>query len=166
MPVGAIGRRGGELAPPDLPCAPGLAVGPARQRRVDGFLVNAAGAQVVPQPGIADAGRPRRDIGFGEARVRKQAGAFELGEHVADLLRGSLGGELADQFGAGMLAAGEHSQRFPFQAVAQASAATAACCSATPTAARTLFSISRAISGCSLRYSRALSLPWPMRSPL
>jgi hypothetical protein len=29
-----------------------------------------------------------------------------------------------------------------------------------------LFSISSAISGCSRRNSRALSLPWPMRSPL
>ena len=36
---------------------------------------------------------------------------------------------------------------------------------ATPTACRIFASISCAISGCSRRYSRALSLPWPMRSP-
>ena len=37
---------------------------------------------------------------------------------------------------------------------------------ATPTAARILFSISCAISGLAFRNSRALSLPWPIFSPL
>ncbi len=35
----------------------------------------------------------------------------------------------------------------------------------TPSAARILASISAATWGCSFRYSRALSLPWPIRSP-
>src|SRR6187455_3183205 len=37
---------------------------------------------------------------------------------------------------------------------------------ATPTAARIFDSISAAISRCSLKNSRALSLPWPILSPL
>ena len=132
----------------------------------DEVVGDAFRAQVVPQPRVADARRARRDEGLGEARVGEQAGAFELVEHGVDVFPGSVGREFLGQFGAGMLASGEHFQRPAFQRAAQASAATAACCSATPTSARILFSISRAISGCSLRYSRALSLPWPMRSPL
>ena len=51
-------------------------------------------------------------------------------------------------------------------AQAAGSSALARCCKGTLTAARTLPSISSAIFGLFLRNSRALSLPWPIFSPL
>ena len=103
--------------------------------------------------------------------------------------------ELARQFGAAMLAPRKKPQcaclqRYATPGAARAGVAGAACAvlagtaacplarrlqaaassgaaprAATPKCARTLFSISSDISGCSRRNSRALSLPWPMRSP-
>ena len=52
------------------------------------------------------------------------------------------------------------------QPAAAAPLAKAAACNGTPKASRTLFSISSAISGFSRKNSRALSLPWPIFSPL
>jgi hypothetical protein len=79
-------------------------------------------------------------------------------------------GKFASQFKARMLAPGQQSQRTLAQAgwlqASTVSGSTVAGRPLTPTAARTLASISVAISLCSFRYSRELSLPWPIFSPL
>src|SRR5690606_876875 len=125
---------------------------------------------------------------FGETLVRQQPRRGEFVEQGLDLLGAfGMGGELAAELGATVLAPREQAQRARLQRdadlravggpVARAAAETvtrrlqaaassgAAPRAATPKCARTLFSISSDSSGCSRRYSRALSLPWPMRSP-
>src|SRR5262245_41151558 len=98
-------------------------------------------------------------------RIRQQTARREIIEHGIDVFR-RLGRavELAGQFRIGVVTSCEQANRLLAQFFHSANAGSAS--STTPTAARTLFSISAASSGCSMRNSRALSLPWPIFSPL
>src|SRR5690606_13593270 len=133
---------------------------------------------------------PRAQLGgaamnqtFGEALLREPVTRLEFVEQGF-----KLGGiftmrrQLARQFGARVFAAREQpdgagleGQRAPRHATPYspsgagalgAAGAATLCMGAMPSFSRTRFSISRAISGFSRRYSRTLSLPCPMRVPL
>jgi hypothetical protein len=117
--------------------------------------------------------RTHRHVLLDVARVALQSTRRKRVEHrLDDLGRGfPARAELAPQLRAGVLACGEQADgslldRRIQPAQTSASASSSAPAAAGKALARICASISAAICGLSLRNCRALSLPWPMRSPL
>ena len=139
---------------------------------------------------IAEPRLARVNARLDEAFVAQKAARFEPFEQSVDfgdrsamaVFAASLGAarmdqELLPKLETALVTLGEKLQRPRLQraglhaslttfSLAGASPAWAAGSSGMPIAARTLFSISTARSGFSFRNSRALSLPWPIFSPL
>ena len=126
---------------------------------------------------VENAGRPEPAPAHGgcvldEARLGQPATLFQIVEQGPDLVR-IVGKRLQPglQFLPGMFAPRQGFQRAGAQAEglrrqlgALYSGSTTWANGFSATWARILVSISLAISGCALRKSRVLSLPWPMRS--
>jgi hypothetical protein len=106
---------------------------------------------------------------LGIAVVGKELAADEIVEQRGDLA-GVVGvrRELASELGAGVFCRARSADRALTQREgllrSRSAAAGERMHEATPAFSRIFASISAASSGCSFRYSRALSLPWPMRS--
>ena len=100
--------------------------------------------------------------------VGEQVFLFQAVEQGVDVLLAALRGKLAMQLGATVLTSCQQGER-PLAQAAFALAQTASTAGAapplTPRLRRIWASISAAMSACSLRNSRALSLPWPIFSP-
>ena len=130
------------------------------------LLANACGA--------VTATAARADELLGEPFLAQQPPCFECIEHTLNRVRSvAARGELGCELAAGMLPAREQPEsprsKFRIPLGGQASTASAA---SSPTGllegrsrSRNAVSIAPAISSCSLRKSRTLSRPWPMRSP-
>ena len=120
----------------------------------------------VPQVGLqaqaAVMARAGMGQGLGEARIGEQALTLQVIQQNGDLVRVAVGSQLARQLDPAVFTPGQQVER-PLSEL-QASAGTGAA-DFTPSFSRIWASISAAISGCSFRYSRALSLPWPIFSP-
>ncbi len=109
---------------------------------------------------------------LGKSRVAKQPLPLELGENPVNVSTiKTLALELPGELGPRMLASREQAQGLSphlvaglFQASASSTSALGA--GAPRTTSRIWASILCATSGLALRYSRTLSRPWPMRSPL
>jgi len=111
--------------------------------------------------------------GRGEADIIGKTAGRKLDRDLRGKRRiEALVGETAGELGDAVLAPGEQRERPPSDlrpCLAQALASSSAAASAGGLAMsreRRAASISAATALCSFRYSRALSLPWPMRSPL
>ena len=130
---------------------------------------------------IAEALRAVASYSTREALIRQKAIAAQFVQHAGDFVRISILSDITREFarklGAAVVAPSQQSNRPAQQAlddvlplrsafVRDHSTVTAIPRTATPLFSRIRFSISSAISGCARRNSRALSLPWPMRSPL
>ncbi len=96
---------------------------------------------------------------LGKAGIGKQVLAFEVIQQSVQILALGVGSQLAHQLGAAVLPPRQQVQGPLPQAH------TAAAAGLTPSFSRIWASISAAMSGCSRRNSRALSLPWPIFSP-
>ena len=172
-PLGEIGGRTPEAPLPGLPGEVGLGTPQLRQRFgteltaepvLGEFLLKASHA--IPRPTTTHQT-------FDEPLVAQQALLDQpIEQRLERIGFGRVGGQLAGEFETAVLASREMAQRPRPQRerVSGGPPADQAASSApprwlTPKCSRTLFSISRASSGCSRRYSRALSLPWPTRSP-
>ena len=114
-----------------------------------------------------------------ETSIGQQILGLQRIQRVADEIFGeSAHRELAPELGARVLAARQKCGRLVadrFPRFVQASASSVASASSTSSAAagvrdrslsRSARSMAAALSGCCFRYSRTLSRPWPMRSPL
>ena len=123
--------------------------------------------------------RPLEYEALRETPIGQQVFGLQRVQRVADEIFGeSADRELAPEFGARVLAASQKCGRLVadrFPRFVQASASSAASASSTSSAAagvrdrslsRSARSMPAAVSGCCFRYSRTLSRPWPMRSPL
>ena len=112
--------------------------------------------------------------GRGEADIIGKTAGRKLDRDLRGKRRiEALVGETAGELGDAVLAPGEQRERPPSdlrpclaQALASSSAAAASTGGLAMSRERRAASISSATALCSFRYSRALSLPWPMRSPL
>src|SRR5689334_1396435 len=124
-----------------------------------------------------------RDEGLRKTRVRQKTAAFELIEHALDLgAVGTARDQPLAQFSTRVFATCQQPNRGRFErkrssrrgakrhGASQMSAPLPSGLirvgAGTPTVSRIFASISVAVSGCPLRKSRALSLPWPIFSPL
>jgi len=185
-----IGRRRPEAPAPERAGARPFARARAAHRLLDDFGGQRARLQRLAQPARTPARRLGVQQGLGGARVAEQAVVLELVEDALDpglqflrrgcrrqtrgrvlLRRRALQprAQLGAELGAAMLAPGKQAQRAGAQGggvYAASPVVGSAPSTGTPSDARTLFSISRARSAFSRRNSRALSLPWPIFSPL
>ena len=116
----------------------------------------------------------RADELLGEPLLAQQPLRLERIEHALDRVRtSSARDELGRELAAGMLPARERPESPPSQLripLGGQASITSPASSATRlrggrSSSRNAVSIAPAISSCSLRKSRTLSLPWPMRSP-
>ena len=138
-------------------------------------VINAAPAKLLANaPGAVAATEARADVLLGKPLIAQQPLCFERIEHAADRVRaGAARGQSGCKLAARMLATREQpeSPRPEIGALLADQASTAS-----PTAwaeplrlgrsmSRNAVSIAIATSLCSLRNSRTLSRPWPMRSP-
>ena len=175
--LGRISRRAAETPAPQLAGALQLRRGHVPQGLVDDGVIDPAGPQVHRQTPRAVAGGPGVNHRFRGACIVEQTLALEVVEQGLDLLtvgtavarlgESRLARELARQLDAGVFAPRQVAQRAGLEReFGYSLAPPSATASGTPMASRTLFSISRASSGFSRRNSRALSLPWPIFSPL
>jgi len=154
------------------PAIVALVQGEVRNQR----LGHPALAQLRPDAKGAVAPAPSRlQVLAGEALVTQQALALEPIEQRLDFIRvGAPAQQLSLELGPRMLTGSQQTQRGlsePCIPVAAQASTSASCALSSPAAwgraaARICASISAAMPGLSLRKLRALSLPWPMRSPL
>jgi len=154
------------------------------ESRRDGFLVQPSLPQMLRDPQWPEAPRLGPDGVLREARIGKPATLRKIVEDRLEVLAlRNVGRKLSSQFIAGVLPACEkthgpgtqgrfgphlHARATPATNSYSPSAASGAARGmppAMPTASRIFCSISCAICGLSLRYSRVLSLPWPIFSP-
>ena len=137
-------------------------------------VVDATPAKVLANaPGAMAAATARADELLGEPRLAEQPLRFERIEHAGDRVgTGAARGKLERKLAARVLPAREQIER-PRPELRIALAAQASSASPAPAAAlrpgrsisRNAVSIALAMSSCSLRNSRTLSRPWPIRSP-
>ena len=183
----APGRVNGwaiEFARPDL--ARPLDLAGLQGLRSLGIERNAMLSEFLLDAQVAMARSADMDARFGKALLRQVVVGFQPVEHFGDpghrvadvvarhvLARHGQGPRVRQQLALHLrttvLALREPLQRARLQRARRGrfhSEASAPGSSGMPTASRTLFSISWAISGFSFRNSRALSLPWPIFSPL
>ena len=141
--------------------------------RIDQILRNPALAQFVNDALRAEApSGPALDIGLGVTSIALQTTALQILEDRGDggrIMPSRL--QFLQDLLAGVLAPRQQLQyRFsdclPGPTQTSASAGVASEADAGRATARMAASISRLISGCSLRNTRTLSLPWPIRSSL
>ena len=190
-----VGRRRAETAAPDLARARRFGVARALQGRVDQIGGQGASLQGLAQAPRTEAGRFGMHQRVGGPRVAQQALLLEFVEHPLNLRAQRLdaqvgivgvsagraigrcasmsvgpslaGQQFGRQLGPAMFTLRQQAQRACLdRRRVYASAPVSAPSTGIPTDSRTLFSISRARSGFSRRNSRALSLPWPIFSPL
>lgn len=175
-----LGRLASEALVPhgERPVAPALPVGIDVARRH--VVVDATLTQLVTDlQGTVPSLDPLHYEILCETFVGQEILGLERVQRLADeVLRESPRGQLAAQLGARVLAAREQCRRLVTNRLAvfvQASASSAASTSSASSAAegvrarslsRSAPSISLAVSTFCLRYSRTLSRPWPIRSPL
>ena len=175
---GVLGRVA-EAAAPDVVGALKFGALDAGQRGGGFFRRHPAGAQGLAQFQAAESPRLGRDQCLGRALLAEQALFGEFVECAGDAVGGEVFRRVLDvarqltlELGAGVFALRQVAQRPPLDrpcgqgAYSAELAAEGGATGRMPRDSRTLFSISRAISGFSRRNSRALSFPWPIFSPL
>jgi len=171
-PLGEISGRHPEAALPGLPGEFRLGAPQLGERLGADLTAKPMLGELLRQAAHAVAGAPPAHQAFDEPLIAQQA---FLGQPLEERLErvgiGRVRRKLAGELGTAVLTTREMRQRPRPQRERRARPpADQAASSApprwlTPKCSRTLFSISRASSGRSRRYSRALSLPCPTRSP-
>jgi hypothetical protein len=171
-PLGQIGGRRPEAALPGLPGEFGLGAPKLGQRVGADFAAKPVLGELLRQTAHAVARATTTHQAFDEALIAQQA---FLGQPLEERLErvgiGRVWRKFAGELGTAVLTTREMRQRPRPQRERRAGPPAGQAASSapprwlTPKCSRTLFSISRASSGCSRRYSRALSLPCPTRSP-
>ena len=170
---------GGDRLPKSLRSRPRRVLAPELLIPVDGLLRRLIAypppAKLVANaPGAMAATEARGGVLLGEALLAQEPLRFQRVEDPVDFVNVSAdGSELERELSAGVLAAREQLQgprpKLPFVLTGQASTASPASSAARlrlgSSRSRRAVSIERAICSFSLRNSRTLSRPWPIRSP-
>ena len=180
-PLGGVFGRCAEAPAPDLAGTCQLGAAQLGHRGTDEIVVELVLFQFLSDARIAQAGTTPTHQGFDKALRRQEALRLEGVEQRRQRLRAlGMRRQLARELHAGVLARGQclqgpglqreaaegHAGRGgrPYSAAGVASSPVGS--RLTPRDSRMRFSISWARSGFSRRNSRALSLPWPIFSPL